>query len=394
MDKPVTSDRTPGRKPAETTLTPGPSPILPGTAGGRGEIVALVAGVATIVLAAAAFTLIEPAGGKTAADAATEAGALPTFAGIPPVAYLVKRIGGPHVRVEVLVQPGQDPHIFEPTPRQVVRLSKSRLFFKIGMPFEQRLADRVAAGDARISIVDTAAGIKRRSEDFACECDHDDDEDSGADPHVWLAPRQLKQMTANVSAALCGADPPHASAYRANLAALDVELDALDARLQAGLAPYRGQAFYVFHPAFGYFADAYGLRQESVEIEGKLPAPRQLFRLVKQARADHVKIIFLQPQFNQQIAASIAQAIGGAVMPMDDMAYDVVTNLNDIAKTVGNAFGGVSETRNVSKAVPFRTGAKTSVAFRSAKAPFFRGAKGDNLSRTRAIAASSREESP
>ncbi len=100
------------------------------------------------------------------------------------------------------------------------------------------------------------------------------------------------------------------------------------------MAPYRGQAFYVFHPAFGYFADTYGLRQESVEVEGKPPTPRQVFDLIRKARADHVKIIFLQPQFNQQIAASIAQAIGGAVMPMDDLAYDVVANLDDVAEKI------------------------------------------------------------
>ena len=79
------------------------------------------------------------------------------------MAYLVKRIGGPHVRVEVLVQPGQDPHIFEPTPRQVMRLSRARLFFKIGIPFEEMLTEHIAAGNARTVIVDTAAEIQRRT---------------------------------------------------------------------------------------------------------------------------------------------------------------------------------------------------------------------------------------
>ncbi len=120
------------------------------------------------------------------------------------------------------------------------------------------------------------------------------------------------------------------------------ELDALDRRLATTLAPYRGQAFYVFHPAFGYFADAYELRQESVEIEGKPPTPRQLVHLIRQARADHVKIIFLQPQFNQQMAASIAQSLGGVVMPMDDMAYDVIANLNDVAAKVASRVGQAS----------------------------------------------------
>jgi zinc transport system substrate-binding protein len=282
-----------------------------------------------VALTAAVFMLIEPGRSQTA-PGETAAGALETFAGIPPVAYLVKRIGGPQVRVEVLVQPGQDPHIFEPTPRQVVRLGKARLFFKVGLTFEEVLTEHIAAGNARTAIVDTAAGIRRLS-------GVDPEEDAGADPHVWLAPQLLMQMAANIEAALTAADPPHAREYRANAAALDAELDALDRRLTVSLAPYRGQSFYVFHPAFGYFADAYRLRQESVEIEGKPPTPRQIERLIQQARADHVKIIFLQPQFNQQLAEPIAQALGGIVMPMDDLAYDVVANLGDVAAKIAAA---------------------------------------------------------
>jgi zinc transport system substrate-binding protein len=298
--------------------------------GGKADSVALAAGLAAVVLTAAVFLLIAPTAGQTA-PGETAADALETFAGIPPVAYLVKRIGGPHVRVEVLVQPGQDPHIFEPTPRQVVRLSKARLFFKIGIPFEDRLTERISTDNAKIAMVDVAHGIVRR---MTVDADHDE---AGADPHVWLAPRLLKQMAANITSALSAADPAHEHDFCANQAALNAELDALDRRLATSVAPYHGEAFYVFHPAFGYFADAYGLRQESVEIEGKPPTPRQLVKLIEQARADHVKIIFLQPRFNQQAAESIAQSLGGAVMPMDDVAYDVIVNLNDVAEKLAAA---------------------------------------------------------
>ena len=236
---------------------------------------------------------------------------LKTFAGIAPVAYLVERIGGPYVRVEVLVQAGKDPHVFEPTPRQVIELSQARLFFRVGLPFEDRLIEHIAGGPAQFTVIDTAAGIPRRASS---------DEDEGeTDPRMsWLSPLLLKTIATNVAAALCQADPRHESVYQANLKTLHAELDALHRRIARSLRPYRGQVFYVFHPAFGYFADTYGLRQESVEVEGKLPTPRQVFGLITMARDDHVKIIFLQPQFDQQIAASIAQAIGGAVMPMGD----------------------------------------------------------------------------
>jgi zinc transport system substrate-binding protein len=254
------------------------------------------------------------------------------FAGILPVAYLVRRIGGPFVQVETLVQPSQDPHTFVPTPRQAIQLGKARLFFRVGMPFEDRLIEQVVAGPSQIIVVDTAAGIVRRASS---------DEDEGPnDPHVWLSPPLLKIMSANIAAALCRADPAHEHTYQDNLKPLAEDLDALDRRIAGSLAPYRGQTFYVFHPAFGYFADRYGMKQESVEVEGKPPTPRQVFRLVQKARDEHVQIIFVQPQFNRQIAASIAEAIGGKVMTMDDMAADIednniVANLDNVARQIG-----------------------------------------------------------
>ena len=283
---------------------------------------------------------------------------LKTFAGIPPVACLVERIGGPYVRVGVLVEAGKDPHIFEPSPRQVIELSRARLFFRVGMPFEDRLIRHIAGGPAQFTIVDTAAGIALRASSCACEAGHADhghgdaeqgeatpaDEDEGqSDPHIWLSPPLLKTMAGHVAAALCRADPRHEQVYQANLKSLDAELDALDRRIAGRLSPYRGQAFYVFHPAFGYFADRYGLRQESVEVEGKPPTPRQIFGLITRARKDRVKIIFLQPQFNQQIAASIAQAIGGAVVPMDSLAFDVAANLDDVAEKIAASNRGKTE---------------------------------------------------
>ena len=246
------------------------------------------------------------------------------------MAFLVKRIGGPHVRVEALVQPGQDPHTFEPTPRQVVRLSNARLFFKVGMPFEEVLTEHIAAANERTAIVDTAAGIKRLK-------GVDPDEQGEPDPHVSArASAARADGCEHRRGALCGRSGD-ARDFHANQAALDAELDALDRRLGESLKPFRGQAFYVFHPAFGYFADAYHLRQESVEVEGKPPTPRQLVDLIRRARADQVKIIFLQPQFNQQAAASIAQALGGAAMPMDSLAYDVLKNLGEVAKKIAAA---------------------------------------------------------
>lgn len=135
----------------------------------------------------------------------------------------------------------------------------------------------------------------------------------------------------HITKALCEADPSGAETYRANLQSLKIRLEQADTEIAEMLAPYAGRAFYVFHPAFGHFAHAYGLRQIPVEIEGKSPSPRQLLALVEQARADQVKVLFVQPQFDQRSAQSVASAIGGSVVAIDPLRKDVVANLKDMA---------------------------------------------------------------
>jgi len=271
-------------------------------------------------------------------------GRLPVFVGIPPLGGLVEQIGGPHVAVSVLVQPGQDPHTFEPTPRQVVALSKARLFFEIGMPFESTLVEKIQQGNQRLAVVDTTSGIQKHAMGAPCgEQGHEHAEDANAgepDPHVWLSPPLLKLMARNIAAALQQADPANAREYQTNLAALSVRLDALHEKISRMLAPYRGRAFYVFHPSFGYFADAYGLKQVAVEAGGRSPTPKQLQALIEQARKDRIKVVFVQPQSPQQSAQVVADAIGGKVVAIDGLAGNVIEDIEDIAAKMAAAMKG------------------------------------------------------
>ena len=89
----------------------------------------------------------------------------------------------------------------------------------------------------------------------------------------------------------------------------------------------------MFHPAFGYFADAYGLKQKSVETEGKAPTPRQLRRWCKQARAEGVKVIFLQPQF-ESARPRRSPRRSAARSCRSTLAPDVLQNLDDVAAKI------------------------------------------------------------
>ncbi|MGA2798254.1 MAG: zinc ABC transporter substrate-binding protein [Thermoguttaceae bacterium] len=273
------------------------------------------------------------------------------FAGIPPVAYLVERIGGDRLHVDVFIQPGQDPHTFEPGPMQIQAMGKAKLFFKVGMPFENQLLEKIRVVHPGLTVVDTAAGIKKRllaADSSVAGGDHADQNSRGhspeeLDPHVWLSPPLVKIQAANIASALEKIDPGDAAYFKANLSRLQIELDAADAKIRQALKPYAGRTFYVFHPAFGYFGDCYHLKQEAIEAEGKQPSPKQLRELIQKAKSENARIIFIQPQFDRHIAQAVADAIGGRIVPINDMEKDVLNNLQDMAKKIKKAF---EETRS------------------------------------------------
>jgi zinc transport system substrate-binding protein len=215
----------------------------------------------------------------------------------------------------------------------VAALAQAQVYFSIGIPFEARLLQKVLAMNKRLKVVDTREGVKLRP---ATEPDEDEkDYVKGApDPHTWLDPMLAKTEAANICKALQQIDPAHATDYERNLKACQDDLDAVDTRIAQALAPLKGRQFMVFHPAFGYFGDRYGLKQVAVELEGKEPSARKLAELIDKARNDGVKVIFVQPQFSRKSAEAVAHAIGGAVVPMDPLAKDYLANLQDMAEKI------------------------------------------------------------
>lgn len=284
------------------------------------------------------------------------------FVSILPQAYFVERVGGPFVDVKVLVGPGYGPHTYEPTPRQMADLAQAKVYFTIGVPFEKTLIKKIRSTFRGLEIVDTAKGIKLRTmgesegehgtRPHPSESGHKEKtighregteghehshKAEGRDPHIWLDPRLVKIQAETICVALRRVDPSHAPQYDENLKAFQSDLDKIDARIRKVLAPFRGQSFFVFHPAYGYFADAYGLKQVAVETEGKEPSAREISRLIKRAKEARVKIIFVQPQFARKSAEALAHALDAAVVPMDPLARDYLTNLNDMAEKLERA---------------------------------------------------------
>jgi len=259
---------------------------------------------------------------------------------IVPQKYFVEKIAGDLAQVTVMVPPGASPATYEPRPSQMRALSRADLYFAIGVPFEKAWLPRFAAQNPKMKIVDITEGI-RKVPMAAHDHDHGHEGDrhphETLDPHVWLSPPLVKILARNIAEALEKADPVHADTYRKNFAAFDRDLDALFATLKKRLAPCRGHAMMVFHPSWGYFARAFGLKQIPIEIEGKEPRSRELMHLIEEAKEHHVRAIFIQPQFSRRAAEVIARSIGARVIVADPMAYDWKRNLLSIADKVCEA---------------------------------------------------------
>lgn len=230
--------------------------------------------------------------------------------------------------VRVLVNPGEDPHTFEPTPKQMMVLADADLYFAMGFPFESQILRRVQGSNPKLSLIYTDEGVERR------RLEGSGDEEGEPDPHIWLGPYQIRRQARNIYEGLLNAAPGNAKLFRKNLDLFLKDLEAVHESLKENLAPYKGRSFFVFHPAFGYFADTYGLVQVPIEVHGKSPTPKQIEAIIEDAKENDVRIIFLSPQFDRKSAQAIADALDGAVVFINPLEKDVLRNLEDIAARV------------------------------------------------------------
>jgi len=274
------------------------------------------------------------------------------FASVLPIKTFVAKVGGEHVDARAMVREGFNPHTYDPTPQQIGALAGARLYVRTGVPFEEAWMKRIRSANSGMQVLDARDGISLRALEAHAHDDHGHGEshrDGGAghrhvhgherelDPHVWTSPPLARQMVGSIRDKLAALDPANAADYARNHDAYVAELDALDRDLRDLLDPLPSRKFMVFHPAWGYFAETYGLTQVPIEHEGKEPGARALATLIDRAKREKVKVVFVQPQFDKRQARQVAQAIGGAVIAVDPLAEDYVDNLRNVAREFARA---------------------------------------------------------
>ncbi len=242
---------------------------------------------------------------------------------ILPEVYFVKKIAGDLVKVNVMVLPGNEPATYEPKPKQLINLSRSKLYFAIGVPFEKNWLPRFKELTPQMSIVDTSKGIKKRYMQrfysFDKKLRRETKRNRAFDPHIWLSPKLVKTIAKNIEKSLEKVDPKNSKIYQNNLKDFLQEISAIQGYGHKKLDKLMKREFLVFHPVWGYFGDEFNLRQIPVQIEGKEPKPRTLVKLINYAKKEGIKVIFVQPEFFKKSALVIAKNIGAKVVALDPL---------------------------------------------------------------------------
>ncbi len=239
---------------------------------------------------------------------------------LAPYEKMVREIAGESIDVVTLVPKNANPHTFEPKPDVLKKFSHVSLYFSDGSGLDNAWRPRFLGVNPDVKVVDVSEGVSFIAEEHSHEEEHGEE----LDPHLWNSPRTAIRLASNICRALVAADAPRAGTYRENLERFRKKLSDLDARFANALKTLSEErrTFIVFHPSYGYLARDYGLRQIAVEMDGKEPKPRDMRNLVTVAKENHVKTVFVQPQFSRRAAESLSREIGAKIVSIDPLAYD------------------------------------------------------------------------
>ncbi|MFH1195081.1 MAG: zinc ABC transporter substrate-binding protein [bacterium] len=235
-------------------------------------------------------------------------------------ADFVKKIGGDKVDVTTMIPPGANAHAYEPQPEQLVEFSKADFYFRVGniLEFEDIWMNKIQGYNKKIKIVDCSENI------FTME----------HDPHIWLSPANTKIITQHIYDAFVKSYPAEREFFETNLKRFHSELDSVDASNKVKISGLKSNKFMVYHSAWKYFAEYYGLEEIAIEKEGKSPNVRDLTDIITKAKESGIKVIFTEPQFDPSPAKTIANEIGAVTDTINSLPADYLQNLTEFVNKI------------------------------------------------------------
>ena len=219
----------------------------------------------------------------------TEKPAVTVTVTISPYKYFVDQIAKGKVDVNVMVSNGNNPETYEPYAQQMMELSKSALYLKVGsIGFEQTWMKKLQDNAPEMKVIDTSVGIKPAKTPGG-----------NIDPHVWMSCSNARIIASNILKALCQLEPKNKAFFEKNYLSLLSIIDKRDSTIRESFKkdPNLVRKFVIYHPILTYFARDYQLEQLAIEEEGREPSASQLKSLIERARKEKIKFCLIQAEF-------------------------------------------------------------------------------------------------
>ena len=246
---------------------------------------------------------------------------------IVPEATFAQAVCGELAEVITMIPPGSSPETYEPTPIEIEKFSKSDLYFTIGVPTEEA---NILPNAGNIPIIKLEKKVSEVYPDRTFE--------SGErDPHIWLSPKRAKVMVQTIADEMIKIDAKNKDTYQKNADNYISQLDDLDKEISSALEGVKNKSFIVYHPAFGYLADDYGLTMLALEEEGKESTPQHLQEMIDYAKEKNIKVLFYQEEIDSSQSEAFAEELDGKTIQLSPLAADYINNLKNMANTMVEA---------------------------------------------------------
>ena len=230
---------------------------------------------------------------------------------IEPLRYFTEQIAGNRFKVVTMVPKGGNPETYEPSARQMMDLSASDIYIKVGnIGFERTWMKKLEANAPHAIVVDSSDGITPQ------RTPHGD-----IDPHTWMSTANARIIATNIYRALAEIDSKDSIYFRDNLEALLDKIDAVDTSIRETLTKDKAQAFLVYHPVLTYFAHDYRLQQIAMEEEGREPSAAQLKSVISEAKRRGVRTFFVQTEFANRNINVVAKETGAVKTQINPLGY-------------------------------------------------------------------------
>ena len=263
---------------------------------------------------------------------------------IVPQETFVKAVGGDKVSVVTMIPPGTSPANYGPTPKEMASLEDADLYFAIGVNAEIENILPTVEENESIKVIHLSDEIENVyparffGESSHEEDEHEEDEHNhdGRDPHIWMSPKRVIEMIKVIERELALNDPDNEEFYEKNMNEYIKKLEEVDLNVKDMVAKSENKTFIIYHPSLGYFSDDYGLKMVSIENDGKEGTIDDLKEVVDLSKAEKIKKVIYQSEFDSKQAEILAGEIDGEAVMIAPLSSDYIDNLKKIAEVVIN----------------------------------------------------------